>query len=264
MARELKSAMACKKLRVDASYAGRCKSMVGGCAERMGARFIWPGRVSGILEESVMAVDHVTAGGLEGGARDPSGITMDHQLGYNAYQRALYAESPSSIAAAIAHPTPHPPVPQFINDPHTLPHGLSANLPIASNDENNIYALVIDLLDPESREAALLDLSKKREQYDDLALVLWHAFGQPYFPVITIPRHYYRLTLIARYHASSPPGDRICIPNAFPAKSHGTCIQPRLQCPRAPPMCRISSRDTTTLFKRYLPLFTHACDIARS
>ncbi len=111
---------------------------------------------------------------------------MDHQLGYNAYQRSLYAESPSSIAAAIAHPTPHPPVPQFINDPHTLPHGLSTALPITTNDENNIYALVIDLLDPESREAALLDLSKKREQYDDLALVLWHAFGQPYFQIITI------------------------------------------------------------------------------
>ena len=112
---------------------------------------------------------------------------MDHQLGYNAYQRSLYAESPSSIAAAIAHPTPHQPVAQFINDPHTLPHGLSTSLPITTNDENNIYALVIDLLDPESRESALLDLSKKREQYDDLALVLWHAFGQPYFPVIPSP-----------------------------------------------------------------------------
>lgn len=27
------------------------------------------------------------------------------------------------------------------------------------------------------REAALLELSKKREQYEDLALVLWHSFG---------------------------------------------------------------------------------------
>jgi CCR4-NOT transcription complex subunit 9 len=106
---------------------------------------------------------------------------MDHQLSYNAYQRSLYSGSPSTIAAAIAHPTPHPPVPQFINDAHTLPHGLSPGLPV-TNDENNIYGLVIDLLDPETREAALLELSKKREQYDDLALVLWHAFGQPFLP----------------------------------------------------------------------------------
>lgn len=28
------------------------------------------------------------------------------------------------------------------------------------------------------REAALLELSKKREQYEDLALVLWHSFGE--------------------------------------------------------------------------------------
>lgn len=116
---------------------------------------------------------------------------MDHQLGYNAYQRSLYAESPSSIAAAIAHPTPHPQVPQFINDPATLPHGFNTGLPI-TNDENNIYALVIDLLDPESREAALLDLSKKREQYEDLALVLWHAFGKPSFS--TYHPHHKRLT----------------------------------------------------------------------
>jgi CCR4-NOT transcription complex subunit 9 len=107
-------------------------------------------------------------------------LIMDHQLSYNAYQRSLYADTPSTIAAAIAHPTPHPPIPQFINDAHTLPHGLSPSLPV-TNDENNIYGLVIDLLDPETREAALLELSKKREQYDDLALVLWHAFGQPSF-----------------------------------------------------------------------------------
>lgn len=32
-------------------------------------------------------------------------------------------------------------------------------------------------MDPMAREGALLELSKKREQYDDLALVLWHSFG---------------------------------------------------------------------------------------
>lgn len=44
-------------------------------------------------------------------------------------------------------------------------------------EESKIYTLVIELLDPNTREAALLELSKKREQYDDLALVLWHSFG---------------------------------------------------------------------------------------
>lgn len=48
---------------------------------------------------------------------------------------------------------------------------------IGIHEENKIYALVIDLMDPNTREGALLELSKKREQYDDLALVLWHSFG---------------------------------------------------------------------------------------
>lgn len=46
------------------------------------------------------------------------------------------------------------------------------------DEDGKIYNLVIDLMDPGSRESALLELSKKREQYDDLALVLWHSFGK--------------------------------------------------------------------------------------
>lgn len=49
------------------------------------------------------------------------------------------------------------------------------------DEDGKIYSLVIDLMDPGSREGALLELSKKREQYDDLALVLWHSFGMIYF-----------------------------------------------------------------------------------
>jgi CCR4-NOT transcription complex subunit 9 len=58
------------------------------------------------------------------------------------------------------------------------PNGVtSANTHLAAQEEAKIYALVIDLLDPNTREGALLELSKKREQFDDLALVLWHSFG---------------------------------------------------------------------------------------
>jgi len=37
--------------------------------------------------------------------------------------------------------------------------------------------LVLDLTDPNTRENALLDLSKKREAFPDLAPILWHSFG---------------------------------------------------------------------------------------
>lgn len=57
------------------------------------------------------------------------------------------------------------------------PNGAGANAHLAAQEEAKIYALVIDLLDANAREGALLELSKKREQFDDLALVLWHSFG---------------------------------------------------------------------------------------
>lgn len=50
--------------------------------------------------------------------------------------------------------------------------------PPAGSEEEKIYELITELLDPSSREAALLELSKKREMYEDLALVLWGGFGE--------------------------------------------------------------------------------------
>ena len=67
--------------------------------------------------------------------------------------------------------------------PHSLPPsgfntpGPGAGPTTSVQEDGKIYGLVIDLLDPGLREGALLELSKKREQYDDLALVLWHSFG---------------------------------------------------------------------------------------
>ncbi|KAG1584961.1 hypothetical protein G6F48_007565 [Rhizopus delemar] len=48
---------------------------------------------------------------------------------------------------------------------------------LAQLDEEKIYSLVLELLNPSTREQALLDLSKKREQFEDLALVLWYSYG---------------------------------------------------------------------------------------
>lgn len=46
----------------------------------------------------------------------------------------------------------------------------------ALNDEQ-IYQWISELVTGSNRERALLELGKKREQYDDLALVLWNSFG---------------------------------------------------------------------------------------
>ncbi|KAJ1619204.1 hypothetical protein T492DRAFT_603606 [Pavlovales sp. CCMP2436] len=45
------------------------------------------------------------------------------------------------------------------------------------DDRDKIYALVADLTSPDQRESALLELSKRREAFADLAPILWHSFG---------------------------------------------------------------------------------------
>lgn len=46
-----------------------------------------------------------------------------------------------------------------------------------SEDNRRTMAYIADLLNENTREAALLELSKKREQVPELALILWHSFG---------------------------------------------------------------------------------------
>lgn len=46
-----------------------------------------------------------------------------------------------------------------------------------SVDRDKIYQWIIELSHPDTRENALLELSKKREVVPDLAPMLWHSFG---------------------------------------------------------------------------------------
>ena len=44
-------------------------------------------------------------------------------------------------------------------------------------DREQIYKWILELSSPDTRETALLELSKKREVVPDLAPMLWHSFG---------------------------------------------------------------------------------------
>ena len=46
-----------------------------------------------------------------------------------------------------------------------------------SEENRKVLQWVAELMDPMKRETALMELSKKREQVPELALVLWHSFG---------------------------------------------------------------------------------------
>lgn len=60
-----------------------------------------------------------------------------------------------------------------------------------SEDNRRTLNYVADLLKEGTREAALLELSKKREQVPELALILWHSFGRFYLHGIHIQRNPY-------------------------------------------------------------------------
>lgn len=47
-----------------------------------------------------------------------------------------------------------------------------------TEDNRRTMGFVADLLNENTREAALLELSKKREQVPELAMILWHSFGK--------------------------------------------------------------------------------------
>jgi len=47
----------------------------------------------------------------------------------------------------------------------------------AVGDIKELHPLVLQLINADQRESALLELSKKRENFPDLAPVLWHSYG---------------------------------------------------------------------------------------
>ncbi len=50
--------------------------------------------------------------------------------------------------------------------------------PSMSEENQRVLGWIAELMGGNSREAALLELSKKREQVPELALILWHSFGK--------------------------------------------------------------------------------------
>ena len=105
-----------------------------------------------------------------------------------------------------------------------------------SDETEKIFLLVLELTNPEQRESALLELSKRRETFADLAPILWHSFG-------TISALLQEIVTI--YPLLSPPSltaqasNRVC--NALAL----------LQCVASHP-------DTRTLFlNAHIPLFLY-------
>jgi len=53
---------------------------------------------------------------------------------------------------------------------------VNGNAPV-DNENRLVLEWIAQMMRSETRESALLELSKKREQVPELALILWHSFG---------------------------------------------------------------------------------------
>lgn len=53
----------------------------------------------------------------------------------------------------------------------------SSGMEQLSEENQKLLVWVAEMMDPARREGALMELSKKREQVPELALILWHSFG---------------------------------------------------------------------------------------
>lgn len=54
----------------------------------------------------------------------------------------------------------------------------AGSLDAMSEENRRVLGWVAELMNGNSREAALMELSKKREQVPELALIIWHSFGE--------------------------------------------------------------------------------------
>lgn len=89
-----------------------------------------------------------------------SGLVSPRPVSYNSYNPYArnipppYADSPINVGPGIPIHTPSQAVGVYA--------GTSPAIPPVAHEEQKVYGLVIDLLNPEKRESALLELSKKK------------------------------------------------------------------------------------------------------
>lgn len=101
-----------------------------------------------------------------------------------------------------------------------------------SEDNRRTLQYIADLLNENTREGALLELSKKREQVPELALILWHSFGTTWLPPVAATRgpavsHIMcPLTrIISRCHDIAASRDHQRVQPTQPLAAHRSCLQ---------------------------------------
>ncbi|KAI3395222.1 hypothetical protein diail_1648 [Diaporthe ilicicola] len=144
----------------------------------------------------------------------------------------------AAAAAGLAQQAHYNRINSSSNHSNALPvhQEAAADNPNMSEDNRRTMQYIADLLNENSREQALLELSKKREQVPELALILWHSFGVMTSLVQEIISVY---TLLNPSQLTAAASNRVC--NAL------ALLQ-----------CVASHNETRTLFlNAHIPLYLY-------
>jgi CCR4-NOT transcription complex subunit 9 len=99
--------------------------------------------------------------------------------GEPAWMQAHHNNAAQQAAAAAQHQYQNIRMTQNAGPAHNPAHAQEASMMEGVTEENRrVLVWISDLLNEDRRETALLELSKKREQVPELALILWHSFGE--------------------------------------------------------------------------------------
>ncbi|EKD15978.1 hypothetical protein LZ554_005312 [Drepanopeziza brunnea f. sp. 'monogermtubi'] len=103
---------------------------------------------------------------------------MHHQQQQSHNQHAQHAAAAAASAAQQQHYNRIAANQNGVGPAIQNHHGQDTSMMDNVTEENRrTLNYIADLLNEDTREAALLELSKKREQVPELALILWHSFG---------------------------------------------------------------------------------------
>ena len=102
-------------------------------------------------------------------------------------------------------------------------------------ENRRVLGCVAELLNGNSRETALMEFSKKREQVPELALIIWHSFGRsPSLIKLKVA------TDSIRCHDFSATRDHLSLPSTQPVTTDSRRVKPSVQCSCAASVCSVA------------------------
>lgn len=106
-------------------------------------------------------------------------------------------------------------------------------------ENRRVLGWVAELLNGNSRETALMELSKKREQVPELALIIWHSFGR----LPTGIELEMATDSTIRCHDFSAARDHLSLSSTQPVATDSRRLKPCLQRSCAASVCSFAQRD---------------------